>query len=130
MTKPSDSPGTNSLSGRYYVLLALVLLCLIGIFVSPIAIDVHREVRRSAIHSYVASVLSTVNEFHDQHGRYPQSLNEIDTSALDYDVGIPLEELDYRVTDIGVSVSYTMSDGHIVSYSTRFDRHASEATLP
>ena len=79
------------------------------------ALNMFAEARHAAIHSYVASVCKAVDDFFEEHGRYPDSLGEIDTSKLDYDVQIPVTDLDYQLVDSRFRVSYRPSHGEIIS---------------
>ena len=137
MNQPNSTSGGTSRRPPYGrmawvppALLVLLAAGLVGAFVVPLAVDIHREMDRTAVDSYVRSVCRSVDEFHQQHGYDPQSLCEIDTSGLDYDLEIPLAELEYRIVDTGITVSYTMSDGYVVSCTGSSDPHAGDAGRP
>ena len=48
------------------------------------------------IYAYVSSAQHAVNEFYEQHNKYPSSLNEIDKTMLDYHCGLQLDDLQYE----------------------------------
>jgi hypothetical protein len=79
------------------------------------ALSEFRDVRWYALHSYVLSVCNAVEHYHKDNGHYPQSLDQIDNSMLDYDLRIPLKDLNYEVTGTGYRVSYQPWYGRIVS---------------
>lgn len=91
-------------------LLAAVVVAVVGAAVlGPLLWRQVQAARYHAIRAYVLSVCSAVEDYHQQHGQYPPSLAEIDRTRLDYDMGIPLEELDYRPADDGYQVAYRRS---------------------
>jgi hypothetical protein len=84
-----------------------VVTILLFVAVIAFALNTYREARWYAIHSYVASVCSAVENFQRHNGHFPRSLDEIDKSLLDHgNLDIPLEDLEYEITDIGYRVSY------------------------
>lgn len=104
----------GSLRRQPYVVQALGAIGIAALIIVPLVFSQFQSARQAAIYSYVASVCKAVESFHQQHGRYPQSLSEIDESNFDHEMGIPLQDLDYQVSDTGFQISYRLSDGHVV----------------
>lgn len=100
---------------RNRVLLSIAVIGIATLFAISVALSQFRVARKYAVHSYVASVCNAVQVYYQEHGRYPQSLTEIDTSMLDYDLGIPLQNLDYDLIENGYRVSYKMSSGQVIA---------------
>jgi hypothetical protein len=87
---------------------------IVGVLIVVVFLQ-YREARYYAVHSYVLSVCSAVEKFHEEHGEYPPSLDQIDKSMLDYDLGIPLQDLDYEVSESSYQLSYRVRDGREIS---------------
>ena len=92
------------------VLCVAVIALLIGLCVTT-----YNDVRSHAVRSYVLSVCNAVENFYKEHGHYPESLGRVDQSLLDYDLQIPLHELDYEITSTGFRISYRINGRHVVS---------------
>ena len=73
----------------------------IAIFMAcmAVAIQIHGKTRETAVRSYVLSVCDSVEQFQLKNGHYPAALTEIETTHLNDDCGIPLDALQYEVTD-------------------------------
>jgi hypothetical protein len=100
---------------RHRILLPVIAIGLVVIVAIWFALNQYLDARWYAIHSYVASVCQAVDQFQKANGHFPQSLSEIDKSMLDYDLNIPLQELDYELTETGYRVSYQPTFGRVVS---------------
>jgi hypothetical protein len=109
----SDSMATQRKRHRF--LLPLVAIGLVVIVAIWFALIQYLDARWYAIHSYVASVCQAVDRFQKENGHFPQSLSQIDKSTLDYDLHIPLQDLDYELTETGYRVSYEPKIGRVVS---------------
>jgi hypothetical protein len=76
-----------------------------------------QRARELAIRSYLSSVHKSVEEYHLEHGIYPETLidlMEMKSLSLDSDMGIPLTGLNYEATATGFSVSYKLMTGRVL----------------
>jgi hypothetical protein len=110
----ANSPTLASSQKRHRSALWIAGLAVAAIFIFLVAQSRFRVARKHAVHSYVESVCNAVQNYYQEHDRYPQSLIDIDTSMLDYDLEIPLQDLDYEVFESSFRVSYRLSDGQVI----------------
>ena len=110
-TPPITAVDSNSAPSKI-VPLGLALLVVGG--VSYWALSVFRDAHDVAVHSYLESVCSAVEEYRAEHGQYPTDLGQISAANLDYDLGIPLASLTYDADDSGMSVSYAPTVGKTI----------------
>ena len=96
---------------------ALMLLSLFAVtsLLAYSGLNHYREARVTAVRSYIESVCSAVEEYKVRKAEYPSGLEQIDSSTLDNDLGIPLASLDYDVGESGIRVSYTQESGEEIS---------------
>jgi hypothetical protein len=111
----NNVPMSLTTTRKRHHIVPLVVIGLILVVVVWFALEEYRDARWYAIHSYVASVCQAVDRFQKENGHFPQSLSQIDKSTLDYDLHIPLQELDYQLTETGYRVSYQPKIGRVVS---------------
>lgn len=79
----------------------------------------YEEVRQAGVRAFLRSVSAATEDYHSRHGMYPASLDLIDRSRLDYDLGIPLASLEYRSGDCWFRLWYTPTGGETVRVQTR-----------
>lgn len=76
-------------------LLGFALLAVIGC-VAYWSYRTLSEARLVAVRSYLGSICVAIGDFKEQHGRYPDSLSQLDATGMDADLGIPLSSLEYE----------------------------------
>jgi type II secretory pathway pseudopilin PulG len=112
MTKPNIQS-----SSLYHPIIVLIVIVIASAIVG--GVSVVNEAREAAVRAYLMSVCKAVEEYRIQHGHYPDNLLQIDTSKLDYSVGIPLGSLVYELGASEIRVSYPHDGSGSLSYSRK-----------